>query len=243
MSENTSISFVIPAFNEEDIIHSCVSNLNDFARTMKFDYEIIVTDDGSKDKTGEILKNLCHTVPQLVVVTHETNHGLGTTLRSGFNKATKKLVFYTDADLPIDFYEINRALRIMHVQQADLVAGFRHDRTSEGMTRIIYSFFYNILIRILFGVRIRDINFSFKLIKNQALQSIRLRSEGSFIDAEMVCKLTKSKYHIVQMGTDYFDRRYGDSKLSGIKTILKIIKELAGLRQEINQIQNVSKEP
>lgn len=223
---NESLSVVIPAYNEEGYIERCVTALETVLKDVTEDFEIIVVNDGSEDRTAAILESLQRSRPYLVVAHHERNEGLGRTLRSGFARCRKEIAFYSDADLPFDFAELSRALRVMEFKDADVVAGFRHDRTHEGLRRIAYSFAYNWLIRLVFGLRIKDVNFSFKLIRTAALREMDLRSDGSFIDAEMMIKADRLGLFIAQIGVDYFKRRYGSSKLSSMGTILKIVQEM-----------------
>src|SRR5258708_6002669 len=133
-----SLSVVIPAYNEESGIESCVTSLETVLKDISTAFEIIVVDDGSTDRTAAILESLKLSRPYLVVVHHERNHGLGQTLRSGFDQCRNDITFYSDADLPFDFFELGRAMRVMTLKNADLVVGFRHDRTDEGIRRILY---------------------------------------------------------------------------------------------------------
>jgi len=201
------------------------------------DFEIIVVDDGSTDRTAEILESLRQSRSYLVVVHHDRNRGLGQTLRSGFDRCRNDVTFYSDADLPFDFFELRRALRVMTLKNADLVVGFRHDRTDEGFVRMLYSFTYNWLIRLAFGLRIRDVNFSFKLIRTPALHAMKLQSEGSFIDAEMLIKADRMGLFICQIGVDYFKRRFGSSNLSSPGTIAKIVREMVHQYPAITRIK------
>ena len=221
-----SVSAVIPAYNEESYIERCVTALESVLDDMAGDYEIIVVDDGSVDRTAAILESLKRSHPRLIVVHHDRNHGLGRTLRSGFAACTKAITFYSDADLPFDFAELGRGLRVMAFNGADVIAGFRHDRTNEGLRRILYSFVYNWLIRLAFGVRIKDVNFSFKLIRTPALHRMHLRSDGSFIDAEMMINADRMGLFICQIGVDYFKRRFGHSNLSSLRTIATMLREM-----------------
>ncbi len=143
------------------------------------------------------------------VVHNPVNLKLGGALRAGYAAATKDLVFYTDADLPIDLEELPRAVRLLEYQQADVVAAYRHDRTSEGWLRTVYTFAYNHLIRILFGLKVRDVNFAFKLFRRSVLGRFPLSSNGSFIDAEFLLRARKHGCPIIQIGLDYFPRTRG----------------------------------
>ena len=150
------------------------------------DWEIVIVDDASTDGTGAVADALALEDPRVRVVHNPRNRRLGGALRAGYSVATKDLVFYTDADLPVDLEVLPRAVRLLEYQQADIVAAYRFDRTSEGLVRALYTFCYNHLIRTLFGLRVRDVNFAFKLFRRPVLEKFTLTSEGSFIDAEFL---------------------------------------------------------
>lgn len=197
------------------------------------DWEIVIVDDASTDGTGPIADKLARADPRVRVVHNPVNLKLGGALRVGYAAAAKDLVFYTDADLPIDLEELPRAVRLLEYQQADVVAAYRHDRTSEGWLRMIYTFAYNHLIRILFDLRVRDVNFAFKLFRRSLLRRIELKSEGSFIDAELLLRARKAGAVMIQLGLDYFPRTRGPSKLSSLGVIAAIVREMAGQWREL----------
>ena len=228
-----SISIVFPMFNERDYVKKTVSLATRTLDTITDDYEIIIVDDASTDGCGEIADRMARESSRIRVLHHKVNSKLGTTLRTGFACAKKEIVIYSDMDLPFDLEEIKRAMRIMEFTNCDIVTAYRHDRTSEGVLRTVYSAAYNILIRILFGVRIRDINFSFKLIKRQVLDSIELESNGSLIDAELIIRAIRAGYRVSQFGIDYFPRSRGTSTLSGPWVILAILKEMIAFRLKL----------
>ena len=103
-----------------------------------------MVDDASTDRTGAIADALARADPRVRVVHNPVNRKLGGALRAGYAAATKDLVFYTDADLPIDLEELPRAVRLLDYQEADVVAAYRFDRTSEGWLRTVYTFAYNL---------------------------------------------------------------------------------------------------
>jgi glycosyltransferase involved in cell wall biosynthesis len=217
---------VIPAYNEEGYVERTVNSLEECLAEVVDDFEVIVVDDGSTDRTGAILEELRTSRPHLRVIHHDRNRGLGAALRSGFAACRKDVTFYSDADLPFDFLELVRALRVLELKDADLIAGFRHDRTNEGLRRTVYTFVYNWLIRAVFGVLVRDVNFSFKLIRTKMLHELELESTSSFVDAEMVIKTDRLGGFVLQMGVDYYKRKYGNSSLSSVGTILEILRDL-----------------
>ena len=174
-----------------------------------------------------------------MAVHHPRNRKLGGSIKTGFATTTGDLILYTDADLPFDMDELIKACRVMRHYEADIVSAYRLDRTGEGYVRSVYSTIYNLLVRILFGVRMRDINFAFKLCRREVLDHMTLVSEGSFIDAELVVRAHKLGFHIVQFGVDYFPRTRGVSTLSSPAVIVKILREMWALRVDLRAIEPV----
>ncbi len=233
MAQFPSVSLVFPAWNEEDYVERAVARAMAVLPRLTSDFEIVIVDDASTDRTWELLQSLARRHPQLRILRHDVNQKLGGALRTLFAAASKEVVVYSDIDLPWDLSEMERALRLLLYLEADLISAFRFDRTSEGLRRIAYSFGYNLLIRALFGVRIKDINFSFKVIRRRVLSSIELKSTGSLIDAELVVKTIRRGHRVAQIGVDYFPRTRGVSTLSSPAVIKKIVLELFTLYADI----------
>jgi glycosyltransferase involved in cell wall biosynthesis len=228
-----TISAVLPMYNEEAYVRRAVAAAGEALARVNPDHEIIVVDDASSDGTAAIAEELARSDPRIRVLRHGTNRTLGGALRSGFAAATKELVLYTDADLPFDLAELTRAVRLLEFQQADVLAAYRFDRSLEGPLRALYTGVYTFLIRSLFDLPVRDVNFAFKLFRRALLERIVLKSEGSFIDAELLIRARKAGAHIVQIGVDYFPRTQGTSTLSRPRVILRILKEMARLWPEL----------
>lgn len=230
-----SVSLVIPMYNEELNIEPAIRAATESLTRYADDYEIIVVDDASTDEGPRIVARLAEADPSLRLLTHERNRKLGATLRTGFDAATKDLVFYMDADIPFDPDVLGRAMRALEITGADMIAAYRHDRTMEGLKRGIYTLVYNWLIGVLFGWPHRDINFSFKLMKREVLEAMELKSEGSLIDAELIVKAKNRGFAIQQIGTDYFPRIRGTSHLASFGVVLKILRELVKLYPEMRE--------
>lgn len=234
MRHPLSVSLVIPMFNEEENIeHALACAVEALERYSPEDYEIVVVDDASQDRSAELVTREAAANLRIRLLRHEVNRKLGASLKTGFAAVTKDVVLYMDADLPFDPDVIGRALQAMKVTRADLIAGYRLDRTAEGFRRTVYSYFYNTLIGLLFGWPHRDINFSFKLIRREVLEAVELKSEGSLIDAELIVKAKNLGFSIQQLGLDYFPRSRGRSTLSSPGVILKIFRELVTLFPEM----------
>ena len=235
------LSVFYPMWNEEDYIERALAFGRRACEELVAageigDYELIVVDDASTDSTGEIADKLAADDARIRVVHHDHNRKLGGAMKTGFAAATGDLVLYTDADLPFDMSELSRAVRLMREYEVDIVSAYRFDRTGEGSLRAVYTFVYNALIKLLFDVRLRDINFAFKLCRRQIFDHVELRSEGSFIDAELMIRSSRLGYEILQFGVDYFPRTRGTSTLSSPGVIVTILREMVQLRAGLDQI-------
>jgi glycosyltransferase involved in cell wall biosynthesis len=228
-----SVTIVIPMFNERENIEHAVSCATRALERHAGGHEIVIVDDASTDDSAAIVATLAAADPRIRMLRHEQNRRLGGTLRTGFAAARKDVVLYMDADLPYDPEILGRALAALEVSRADMIAGYRLDRTGEGALRAIYSYVYNTVIGVLFGWPHRDINFSFKLLRREVLEAVELRAEGSLIDAELVVKAKNLGFVIQQMGLDYFPRSRGTSTLSSPTVILKILRELVSLYSDM----------
>jgi glycosyltransferase involved in cell wall biosynthesis len=222
-----SVSVVIPMYDEEAYVARAVGAARGVLEGMGADWEVVVVDDASRDRTGALAEDLARADPRVKVVHNPVNRRLGGSLRAGWARATKDLILYTDADLPADLGELPRAVHLLEYQQADVLAAYRFDRTSEGLRRAAMAFAYNLLVRVLFGLPVRDVNFAFKLFRRSLLERIALTSEGSFIDAELLLRARDAGAHVIQMGVDYFPRRHGASKLSSPAVVRDILREMA----------------
>jgi glycosyltransferase involved in cell wall biosynthesis len=235
------LSIFFPMWNEEEYLQRAVNAATEISEELMAvgtitDYEVIIVDDASTDATPRLADEAGAANNRVKVVHHPVNRKLGGSMKSGFAAASGDVVLYTDADLPFEMQELHKALRLMHQYEADVVAAYRFDRTGEGYVRVIYSFFYNLLVRVLFGCRFRDVNFAFKMVRRRVLDEITLHSEGSFIDAELMVSAKKRGMNVVQFGVDYFPRTRGVSTLSSPAVIAKILKEAFALRRDLNAI-------
>lgn len=236
------LSLVFPAWNEEAMLDRTVAVATDIGERLVADasvgdYEIVVVDDGSTDGTPGLLDKLAAGDPHVRAVHHGRNRGLGASIRTGFEVSTGDVVLYTDTDLPFDLLELHKAIRLLRVYDADIVSMYRFDRTGEGPQRFILSHIYNFVIRYTLDLRVRDVNFAGKLLRRDVLEALDLRSEGSFIDAELMAKAERLGFTIVQFGVDYFPRTRGMSTLAGRNVIFGILRDLVRWRKELRRLE------
>jgi len=245
MAQFEKLTIFFPMWNEEEYLDRALDAAHEVCATLIeldeiADYELLIVDDASTDSTPQLADQRASENDRVRVVHHPVNRKLGGSLKTGFSEARGDLILYTDADLPFDMVEVIKACRLMRHYEADIVSAYRFDRTGEGYVRVVYSFFYNSLVRGLFGVKMRDINFAFKLCRANVFDKVMLKSEGSFIDAELVISAIGNGFKVVQMGVDYFPRTRGVSTLSSPSVITKILREMWELRGELRALGNTN---
>ena len=223
-----SLSFVFPMYNEIGNVERCVAEALATGRKITSDLEIVLVDDASTDGCGALADQLAERHPEVKVMHHPKNRKLGGALRTGFAAATKDWVLYIDSDLPIEMDDALLAVPL--TSNAEMVIGNRQGR-AEGPKREIMSWVYNRLIRVLFGLNVRDVNFAFKLFRRSILERISLQSEGSFIDAELLIETHKAGFRIAELPLRYFERTAGVSTLGSGSVVVKILHEMADYRR------------
>jgi glycosyltransferase involved in cell wall biosynthesis len=223
----SSLSFVYPMFNEAENIETCVRESLKYGARMAKSFEIVVVDDASTDGCGQIADRLSQEHPEVRVIHHEKNRRLGGALKTGFAAAKNDWILYIDSDLPVDLNEALAAIPL--TEKADVVIGWRRTR-AESIRREIISKVYNLMIRTVFDLHVRDVNFAFKLFKRSFYQQVRLTSEGSFIDAELLLELRRAGARLNEIGMNYYPRVAGVSTLSSNSVIFKILGEMTRYR-------------
>jgi glycosyltransferase involved in cell wall biosynthesis len=237
------LSIFFPMWNEEHYVERAVDAARRVCERMLAageiaDYELLIVDDASTDRTPELADKLAAADGHVRVIHHERNRKLGGSMKTGFANARGDLILYSDADLPFDMEaEVPRAVRLLRQYEVDMVSAYRFDRTGEGYLRAIYTFFYNLMIRWMFRVKARDINFAFKLCRRRIFERVHLESEGSFIDAELFIRTTGLGYEVLQIGVDYFPRTRGESTLASPAIIVTIMREMWKLRADLRQLR------
>jgi glycosyltransferase involved in cell wall biosynthesis len=197
------------------------------------DYQIIIVNDGSSDRTQKIAEELVAGHKNVELRNHQTNKGYGAALRTGFKSATKELVFYTDGDNQFDIRELS--LLIPLIDKYDIISAYRIKR-QDPFIRKLNAGMYNIALFLLFGLRIKDVDCAFKLYKRELFDKIEIISEGALVDAEVLIKARKLGYTIGQVGVHHFPRMAGKQTGASPKVILRAFKEILKLRLKIKAI-------
>lgn len=221
-----SLTIFFPCYNEEENVRRTTEAALEAAPLVTDDYEIIIVNDGSRDRTGEIADELAKQYPEVRVVHHPQNRGYGAALQSGYRNATKDAVFYTDGDLQFDIKEISKLWPLM--DEYDIVTGYRIKRM-DPLIRKINSFGWTSLTKFLFRLPVRDVNCAFKLFRRQVVADMELESEGALIDAEVFAKAKKAGYKITEVGVHHYPRQFGSQTGANPFVILQAFWELGKL--------------
>jgi glycosyltransferase involved in cell wall biosynthesis len=204
------LSIFFPAYNDSGTIASLVITALRAARQLTPDHEVIVVNDGSADKTAEILDELAATYPQVRIVHHETNRGYGGALRSGFANATRELIFYTDGDAQYDPAEMELLWKRFD-ENVDLVNGYKISR-SDPMHRIVIGRVYHHTVKILFGLTVRDVDCDFRMMRRTIFDKVQLEKNSGVICLEMMKKITDAGFRIAEVPVHHYHRAYGRSQ-------------------------------
>ena len=228
----SSLSIVLPAYNEEANAASAVEQVSAVAQQLGMDYEIILVNDGSADRTGEIGRELEQRIPNFRLVEHYPNRGYGGSLKAGFAAASKELIAFTPADKQFDFSEIT--LLLERLDEADIVSGYRADR-QDAFIRRLNGFGWNMVVRLLFGRLCRDIDCGFKLFRREILEHVNIASDGAMIDTEFLAGAKSRGYRITDVPVTHLPRVTGEATGANLKVIIKAFRDLARFRLRLSR--------
>jgi glycosyltransferase involved in cell wall biosynthesis len=222
-----SISIFFPAYNDAGTIASMVLLADQTARSLTSDYEIIVVNDGSKDHTAQILAELRQLYPRLKIVDHQANRGYGSALRSGFENASKDLVFYTDGDAQYDVRELENLVALM-TDDVDVVNGYKISR-SDPWHRVILGKIYCWTVKLAFGIAIRDVDCDFRLVRRDSYAGVKLSSTSGTICVEMIKSFQQAGLRFAECPVHHYHRAYGKSQFFNFRRLFKTFVDLSRL--------------
>ncbi len=228
-----SLSVFFPCYNEEANVERVTRAAVAMCRRVcPGDFEVIIVNDGSRDRTGEIADRLAAELPGVRAVHNRPNLGYGGALQRGFREATKEHVFYTDGDGQFDFEEIDRLLPLM--EKFDIASAYRLNRR-DPLIRKLNAFCWTSLVNVLFGLWLRDIDCAFKLYPRALFDRIEMRSTGALIDTEILARAKYLGYTIGQTGVHHYPRTAGAQTGANLRVILRAFCELGKLRSDIRR--------
>ena len=222
-----SISVIFPAYNEEANVGKALTQAIEILPKFTNDWELIVVNDGSVDKTAEVVKEFHLTLNgRLKVVHHAHNRGYGAALKSGITSAKKDLIFFCDSDLQFDIKEIEKLIR--WIDDYDIVIGFRAKR-QDPFYRRLNAFGWNTLVKLVLGLKVKDIDCAFKLFKHNVFDKIKIDAVGAMVNTEILAQAIKGRFMIKEVPITHYPRLNGKQTGANIKVILKAFKELMRL--------------
>ncbi len=223
MNKVSSLSIFFPCYNEAKNLRVLLRQILKVIPYLIKDYEVLVIDDGSIDDTQAVVGEFAKIDSRIKLITHLQNLGYGAALKTGFKNATKEWVFFTDADLQFSIMELEKFLVLADTYQ--VIIGYRKKR-SEGWRRKMNAWFLKIAAFLFFGLKYKDIDCAFKLVKKSTLNTIRLKSNGAMISTELLIKLKKNKFKIKEISVSHFRRKYGQSTGSNSDVLFRAFLEL-----------------
>jgi len=227
-----SISIFFPCYNEEKNIATLVEKTIRTISQFSDNYEIIIVNDGSKDKTSIVANNLALKNKNIRVINHLKNRGYGAALKSGFSNSTKDLIFYTDGDGQFDIQEIEKLLPL--IEDYDIVTGYRMNRR-DNILRKLNGFLWTKLTTLVFDFKVRDVDCAFKLYRKKVFDGMELESEGAFLNTEIFAKARKNGFTIKEIGVHHYPRLAGKQTGAKLKVIIRAFYELFKFRKKIKK--------
>ncbi|MBI3781079.1 MAG: glycosyltransferase family 2 protein [candidate division NC10 bacterium] len=226
-----SLSIVFPCYNDAGTIGSLLAAADLVAHEFTEDHEIIVVDDGSQDSSRELLTRLQRIYPRLVVILHDGNKGYGAALRSGFARAKKDLVFYTDGDGQYDVFELRKLFPVLQ-EGVDWINGYKILR-NDPFYRKLVGILYLRLMRLLFNFHTRDVDCDFRLMRRRVFDHIALKHDSGVICLELVKKFELAGYRSVDFPVHHYHRTYGRSQFFNFRRLLRVGYDIGRLWWEL----------
>ena len=217
-----SLSLVLPAHNEEANIRLVVERALEVLPLFADDFEVVIVNDGSRDKTATIIDGLAANDHRVRPIHHKKNKGYGGALTTGFESSTGDFVMFMDADRQFDITDLGMLSPL--VDKFDVVAGFRMERNDE-FHRKLFAEIFNLTVRVLFGVHMRDIDCAFKIFRGDMLRSLKLSAPGALINTEIMAKLRRQGATLVQIGVHHYPRLAGEATGGNPRVIARAMKE------------------
>jgi len=222
-----AVSIFYPCYNDWGTMGSMIMFTVQTAERLGIDYDITIVDDGSDAHTHQLLDEIARRYPQVRVLRHEKNRGYGGALRSGFAAATREWIFYTDGDAQYDVRELE--VLLAHAgEDVDVIQGYKIQR-NDPLHRIIIGRIYHWIVKIAFGLRLRDVDCDFRLIRRSVFDKVRLISDSGVICCEMMVKIQRAGFRVVQVPVHHYERAHGKSQFFNFPRIARVAWNLSGL--------------
>ena len=213
------LSVFFPAYNDSGTIASMVIAAVRTAGRLTPDFEVLVIDDGSTDTTAEVADEMARLYPQVRVIHHSRNRGYGGALKTGFSAATKEVIFYTDGDAQYDAREMARLWEKM-TDEVDLVNGYKISR-SDPLHRRVVGRIYHHLVRLFFGLKVRDVDCDFRMMRRSIFDRVQLEKASGVICLEMMKKIQDAGFRIAEVPVHHYHRAHGKSQFFNFRRLAR----------------------
>lgn len=228
----SSLSIFFPAYNEEGNIATTIIDARNAAQIVAKSYEIIVVNDGSRDRTVEIVEELQKFDPNIRLLSHKTNIGYGAAVKTGLKACSMDWIFFTDSDGQFRYDELQKF--VDQTQKYDLIMGYRRKRMDPFHRVFVAQVMLKIWNFILFGLTVRDVDCAYKLFSKEVRDKIKLDTESAITVTELIVKAKSAGFKITQLPVIHYARKFGKQTGGNWKVILKAARESFALRKEIH---------
>jgi len=232
ISKLCSLSIFLPAYNEEGNIATTIIDAKNAAQAVTSKYEIIVVDDGSRDRTAEVVHELQKFDHNIRLISHKTNRGYGAAVKTGLKACKMDWIFFTDSDGQFHYDELRKFVNVC--DKADLIIGYRRKRMDPFHRIFVAQVLLKVWNFLLFGLTIRDVDCAYKLFRKEVRDSIQLETESAITVTEFIVKAKAIGFRIIQLPVHHYARKFGKQSGSNWRVIVKAVRESFSLRRKIH---------
>jgi glycosyltransferase involved in cell wall biosynthesis len=230
MADRPEVSLFFPVYRDEHTVRRVTEKALSVLAELASRYEVIIVDDGSPDRAGEIADELAREHPEVTVVHHPVNQGYGAAIKTGLSQARYEWICFTDGDDEYDVFDLRKLLALKDFY--DLLITFRYAKVYSGRRQVI-SWVYNSVLRAVFRTNYRDISTGLRLIRKSLVDQLSLQSNSPFIGAEITIKSMLKGYRIGEVGIQTFPREFGQGASVSMPNIIATIRDMAEVHRTI----------
>ena len=223
MKKIKSISLMFPLYNDKNTVELMIKKSSNILKKLKRKYEIIIVDDGCPQNSGKLAEKIAKKFSNVRIFFHKKNLGYGAALKTGLQKCKNDWIFMVDGDAEYDVNDLPRLFRA--TKNCDLVITYRYKK-KYNTYRIIISWVYNAILRLMFNIKFRDISTGSRLVSKKLIKNIKLKSNSPFVGAELAIKAGENGYKVCEIGINTYPRTFRAGSSVSLKNILLTLKDM-----------------
>ena len=223
-NEKYDISFVMPMYNESENIEDTIGLIKGIASEISHEHEIVIVDDASTDDSAVKVEDIARRDSKIKLFTMSENTRFGGAFAEAFKKAGKEIIVYMDSDLPVEREDIKASVPL--IENCHIVTGYSRINKGENLARKILSRGYNLLVELFFGLRVRDINSGYKVVRKSLVEDLDFVSRSPFVDVELFIHAKKKGYSVKQYPLVFRSRTGGVSHIARLPVILATFRDM-----------------